>query len=155
MTPLLAERRAAAATLGAATLVLLLIPPLAANGGQILFWSDLLLVAFAFLVAWWVRRQRRLLPVASPPPEGSTLLDDPAVLRSQAAWGAPFLLFALIVAAALPEFFGYGLAVGVLAGTLALEAKHLARWESRTGVRVYRERKRGWRKRDSFYRLER
>lgn len=34
-----------------------------------------------------------------------------------------------------------------------LEARHLARWEQRTGSRLYRNRERGWFKRDKVYRV--
>jgi hypothetical protein len=154
LIPILIEQRAGAAVIGAVALMLLLIPPFVADGEQILFWSDLALVPVAVLAAVWLRRQRGR-PVAAPPlPAEAVLASDQRVLRRQAGWAVAYLLFVLLVATSVPDFFGFGFACAVLAVALALEARHLARWEQRVGARLYRGRTRGWFKRDNIYRVE-
>lgn len=151
LRPILIEQRAAAALAAATALELLVIPPFVADGQQILFWSDLVLVAFAGLAAVWLRRQRKHLVTAAPAPAAAVLSSDRRVLGSQAVWAVPYLLFVLAGAIATPDFFGMGFACAVVAVALALEDRYLARWQQRTGVRLYRNRERGWCKRDKIY----
>lgn len=99
----------------------------------------------------WLRRQRKHLVTAAPAPAAAVLSSDRRVLGRQAVWAVPYLLFVLAVAIATPDFFGMGFACAVVAVALALEDRYLARWQQRTGVRLYRSRERGWCKRDKIY----
>jgi hypothetical protein len=154
LRPILPEQRTTAAILAAAALELLVIPPFVADGQRILFWSDLVLVPFAGLLAVWLsRRQRKHLVTAAPAPDAAVLSSDRRVLGWEAVWGVPYLLFTLAVATSTPDFFGMGFAVAVLAVAAAREARYLARWQQRTGARLYRNRERGWSKRPKIYRV--
>jgi hypothetical protein len=144
---------AAAVVLGAATVILLGVPALVADGERLLHWSDLLLVALAIGVAVWLRRQRSDYEKAATVPTTAKLVARASVIRRHAAWGAPYLLFALLVASATPDIFGLGLVSGVFAVDLALEARYAARWEARSGDRLYRSRDRWSRWRPEIYRL--
>jgi hypothetical protein len=148
--PVVAEQHAGAMLLGASAAIFLVVCPLTADGERVLYWRDLFLVAVAIAGGAWLRRQRRDYETAAIVPPTAMLASNATVIRRQAAWGAPFLLFVLFAAATTPDFFGAGLAYGVLAAALALEARHAASWEAARGNRLYRGRGGWWSKRKTY-----
>jgi drug/metabolite transporter superfamily protein YnfA len=67
----------------------------------------------------WLRRQRRDYEEAAVMPSTVTPASEASVIRRYAAWGGLYLLFALLVASATPDFLGLGFACAVFAGALA------------------------------------
>jgi hypothetical protein len=78
----------------------------------------------------WLRRERRDYETAAILPPTARPASKASVIRRYAAWGAPFLLFTLLVASSTPDFFGTGLAYALGAVGLALEGRHATRWEA-------------------------
>lgn len=134
------EHQAGAVVLGATAVTFLVVCPLAADAERLLRWSDLLFVPVTLGGVVWLRRQRRGYEGAAVMPSTATPASRASVIRRHAAWGGLFLLFALSVALETPDFLGTGLVSAVFAGALAVEARHVTRWEVRTGSRLYRGR---------------
>jgi hypothetical protein len=138
LTPVAADHLGAAVVLGAAAVLLLVVPPLTADGERLLYWSDLFLVPFAIGGVVWLRRQRTDYGKATIVPSPAKLAANGSVIRRHAAWGTPYLLFVVLVASSVPDYFGLGFVCGVFAVALALESRYATRWEARSGDRLYR-----------------